>query len=348
MVRPGGVTYEVVEEACFALLRKGEGPSFNTVYAELGNRGSSEVVQRYIDQWRRTTGENFFRKRTLPSLPEEFVAAGDRLLGELWRLSLAHAEHMLQGRREALEIEHEELKSRFAAATKEIESARRDAVTTSTRIVALVTELEARDGTIAELHAHLTEFQRQNEAQEARIRILEEAAEAREGRFAAELDRCNRLISDERERAAQVLREEGQRAASERDHLSKQVEAVRQEKATEVAAVRQLLASMEERENRQRTRADEAEAALREVGKRQRQAETSIAAAQDRIDRLQKLLDVATQAASRKESAIAAAEARIKAIDDHRQAEAARADQMQKQLAEAREKLASVRRGQNA
>ena len=57
MARSSSVTFEAVEQICFQLLSAGENPSFNLVYAELGNKGSSEIVQRYIDQWRRGIGK---------------------------------------------------------------------------------------------------------------------------------------------------------------------------------------------------------------------------------------------------------------------------------------------------
>lgn len=344
MTRKGSVTYEAVEEACFALLRKGEGPSFNSVYAELGNRGSSEIVQRYIDQWRRATGEAFFRKRDVPGLPDAFVAAGDKLLGELWRLGLNQVEQFLEDRRAALETEHAEIRTRLVNAEREIAESSKDMAALRAKLARQSGELDASEGTVQALRNQLAELHRQHESQDARLKSLQETADARDQRHTAEIERCNRLLGEERERAAQALREEGLRTAAEREQLLKQIEAARQEKGSELAGLRQLAAASEERETRQRARADEAEAALREAQKRQRQAETTIAAAQDRIDRLQKLLDAANQAVSKKESAMAAAEARIKSLDEHRQAEVARADQLQRQLAEAREKVASIRR----
>ena len=62
MARSSSVSFEAVEQICFQLLSQGENPSFNLVYAELGNKGSSEIVQRYIDQWRRETGAAFSLK----------------------------------------------------------------------------------------------------------------------------------------------------------------------------------------------------------------------------------------------------------------------------------------------
>lgn len=41
MARSSSVTFEAVEQICFQLLSQGENPSFNLVYAELGNKGSS-------------------------------------------------------------------------------------------------------------------------------------------------------------------------------------------------------------------------------------------------------------------------------------------------------------------
>lgn len=344
MVRPGSVTYEAVEQACFTLLTKGESPSFNTVYAELGNRGSSEIVQRFMDQWRRATGESFFRKRTLPGLPDGFVSIGDHFLGEVWRLCLSHAEQTLQVERDALEREREQERRQLNEALAEVEAVRAEAAASDGRIAVLTAELEGRDNTIQELRAQLADMARLREQLEARIATLDEGAEAREARHTADIDRMGKQFAEERDRVAMQLRDEIQRAAGERDHLLKQVEVARQEKTSELALMRQNLVSVEEREVRQRQRADEAEAALREALTRQRQHETSIAAAQDRIERLQKQLDAATHAASKKESSVAAAEARAKAVEDFRIAETARADQLQRELTDAREKLTAVAR----
>ena len=344
MVRPGSVTYEAVEQACFTLLAKGESPSFNTVYAELGNRGSSEIVQRFIDQWRRATGENFLRKRTVPGLPDDFVSIGDQFLGEVWRICLGHAELKLQGQRDALEEQREEVTRRLGEAQHETDVVRTELAGAEGRIAVLTAELEGRDTTILELRTQLADITRLREQQDSRIRALDETAETRESRHATEIERLNKQLAEERERGNQLLREEAQRGQMERDLLMKQIENARQEKVAELAAARQQTATVEDRESRQRARADEAEAALREALTRQRQHETSIAAAQDRIERLQKALDTATQAASKKESAIAAAEARAKAVEDYRLAETARADHLQQELADAREKLASITR----
>ena len=80
MARSSSVNFEAVEQICFQLLSQGENPSFNLVYSELGNKGSSEVVQRYIDQWRRETGAAYFRQRSIPGMPDELVASADSFM----------------------------------------------------------------------------------------------------------------------------------------------------------------------------------------------------------------------------------------------------------------------------
>ena len=95
MARSSSVNFESVEQICFQLLSQGENPSFNLVYAELGNKGSSEVVQRYIDQWRRETGAAFFRQRSIPGMPDELVSAADAFMANVWSLSLQQADRVL-------------------------------------------------------------------------------------------------------------------------------------------------------------------------------------------------------------------------------------------------------------
>ena len=95
VARSSSVNFESVEQICFQLLSQGENPSFNLVYAELGNKGSSEVVQRYIDQWRRETGAAFFRQRSIPGMPDELVSAADTFMANVWSLSLQQADRVL-------------------------------------------------------------------------------------------------------------------------------------------------------------------------------------------------------------------------------------------------------------
>jgi hypothetical protein len=93
------------------------------------------------------------------------------------------------------------------------------------------------------------------------------------------------------------LKEEQDRSALDRELLMKQIDQARQEKLAEITAMRQQLANREEREARQREQTEEAKAALRKAVSRARQVETSLAAAEGRIERLQAQLKTASEAA---------------------------------------------------
>jgi len=347
MARSSSVTFEAVQQICFQLLSQGENPSFNLVYSELGNKGSSEIVQRYIDQWRRETGAAFFRQRSIPGMPEELVSAADAFMGKLWSLSLKQADQILAAQRQELEQEREAFRIRLQQADDHIRQLEADAATAARQLEVFEQEVRARDGSIGDLRNQALEFLRQREVLESRIRQLEEAADLREQKFAAESERLSRLLQTDRDRYSAALKEEQDRGVQERELLMKQIEQARQEKLSDITAMRQQLANREERETRQREQTEEAKAALREAVSKSRQSETSLAAAEGRIERLQAQLKTATEAAHGKESAVAAAEARARAVEEVRLAETVRAQRAEALLAEALAEIA-MRKKQSA
>ncbi len=344
MARSSSVSFEAVEQICFQLLSQGENPSFNLVYAELGNKGSSEIVQRYIDQWRRETGEAFFRQRSIPGMPDELVSAADVFMGKVWSLSLQHADQIFATQRQDLEQEREAFRTQLRLAQDRIQNLEAEVGAASQQIKSFEQAVLSRDSTIADLRSQVLEFLRQREGLENRLKQLEEAAEVREQKFAAESERLTRLLQTDRERYGASLKEEQDRSAQEREMLLKQVDLARQEKLSDIIAMRQQLANREERETRQREQTEEARAALREAVSRTRQIETSLAAAEGRIERLQVQLKTASDAAHGKESAVAAAEARARAVEEVRLAETARAQRAESALAETLVELAALKK----
>lgn len=347
MARSSSVNFESVEQICFQLLSQGENPSFNLVYAELGNKGSSEVVQRYIDQWRRETGAAFFRQRSIPGMPDELVSAADTFMANVWSLSLQQADRVLASQRQELEAEREAVHVRLQAAHDRIQQLEAASADTLNTIAGLEQAVQSRDSTIAELRGQIQETQRQRDALESRVKLLEDAAEGREQKFVAESERLTRLLQNDRDRYTAALKEEQERSAGEREALLKQIEQARQDKVAEMLALRQQVSNREEREARQREQTEEARAALREAVSKTRQIETSLAAAEGRIERLQAQLKIASDAAHGKESAVAAAEARARAIEELRLAETVRAQRAEALVAEMQAELAA-RRKQNA
>ena len=347
MARSSSVSFEAVEQICFQLLSQGENPSFNLVYSELGNKGSSEIVQRYIDQWRRETGTAFFRQRSIPGMPDELVSAADSFMGKVWSLSLQQADQLLAAQRQELEQEREAFRVRLQEAGDRIRQLESDAVNVTRKTASLEQDVLGRESTIGDLRNQILELQRQREGLESRIKQLEEATDIREQKFAAESERLSRLLQTDRDRYAAALKEEQDRSAQERDLLMKQIDLARQEKLSEITTLRQQIANREDRETRQREQTDEARAALREAVSKARQMETSLAAAEGRIERLQVQLKTATEAAHGKESAVAAAEARARAVEEVRLAETVRAQRAEALLAEALAEIA-MRKKQSA
>jgi chromosome segregation ATPase len=344
MARSSSVTFEAVEHICFQLLSQGENPSFNLVYAELGNKGSSEVVQRYIDQWRRETGAAFFRQRSVPGIPADLVGAVDGFMTKVWTLSLQHADQLLASQRNELEQAREEVRAQLDAAHARIADLETQIQRDHQQIEALNRTIELRDLSLSELRAQAIEIQRMRDVQESRIKQLEEAAEARDQRYNAELERMNKVQQAAQERYNAALREEQERSVLDREQLLKQIEQSRQEKLAEITALRQQVSTREDREARQREQTEEAKAALREAISKGRQLETSLAAAEGRIERLQAQFKTASEAAHGKESAVAAAEARARVMEEGRLAEATRAQRAEAALNEALAELAQLRK----
>lgn len=344
MARSSSVTFEAVEQICFQLLSMGENPSFNLVYAELGNKGSSEIVQRYIDQWRRDTGTAFFRQRSVPGMPDELVSSTDGLMAKVWSLALQHADQVFASQRQLLEQEQEAVLGRLQAALDHNAQLESEAAQTVARVDALNLGVQTRETSIADLRNQALEFLRQREGLESRVKQLEEAAEAREQKFTAESERLSRLLQNDRDRYNASLKEEQDRSALDRELLMKQIDQARQEKLAEITTMRQQLANREDREARQREQTEEAKAGLREAVSRARQIETSLAAAEGRIERLQVQLKTASEAAHGKESAVAAAEARARAVEEVRLAETVRAQRAEAALAEALAELGMLKK----
>ncbi len=344
VARSSSVNFESVELICFQLLSQGENPSFNLVYAELGTKGSSEVVQRYIDQWRRETGAAFFRQRSIPGMPDELVSAADAFMANVWSLSLQQADRVLASQRQELEAEREAVHVRLQAAHDRIQQLEAASSDTAQHIASLEEAVQSREGTIAELRTQIQETQRQRDALESRVKLLEDAAEGREQKFMAESERLTRLLQNDRDRYTAALKGEQERSASEREALLKQIEQARQDKVAEMLALRQQVSNREEREARQREQTEEARAALREAVSKARQIETSLAAAEGRIERLQAQLKIASDAAHGKESAVAAAEARARAIEELRLAETVRAQRAEALVAEMHAEQAARRK----
>ncbi|MCK6395727.1 DNA-binding protein [Zoogloea sp.] len=344
MARSSSVTFEAVEQICFQLLSLGENPSFNLVYAELGNKGSSEIVQRYIDQWRRDTGTAFFRQRSVPGMPDELVSSTDGLMAKVWSLALQHADQVFASQRQLLEQEQEAVLGRLQAALDRNAQLESEATQAAAQVEALNLGVQTRETSIADLRNQALEFLRQREGLENRVRQLEEAAEAREQKFTAESERLSRLLQNDRDRYNASLKEEQDRSALDRELLMKQIDQARQEKLAEITTMRQQLANREDREARQREQTEEAKAGLREAVSRARQIETSLAAAEGRIERLQVQLKTASEAAHGKESAVAAAEARARAVEEVRLAETVRAQRAEAALAEALAELGMLKK----
>lgn len=91
LIKPS-VTHELTARACAAIAADGHNPGFPRVYERIGRKGSARVVQNPIAEWRRkaVAGE-----RRREGVPQELVAAADRMADELFKVAIERAEARL-------------------------------------------------------------------------------------------------------------------------------------------------------------------------------------------------------------------------------------------------------------
>jgi chromosome segregation ATPase len=337
------IQYEAVEQACFELLGEGENPSFPKVYQRLGHKGSAKVVQEAIDQWRRSTAERFFARRSHPTLPEPLVAEADRLVDALWHAAIGHVEALLDAR---LAEGEAQLQREHAAMEAAVRAAEEGARMAGQALAVAQAEIAHRDTRIADLAARLGAETRQHEALEAQTRELREVLAREEtARRTAEEGARTQLAAMEA-----TLQYDREQAAEERARLLVQLDESRQA----AKSLEARLAAQEKRaEQRERALSERLEAAVERARKAEAGAQAAEARAEqgraareqlaEQVTALQVALEAARAQVTDLEKRLAGTEAR--AVEEFRQAETARAEVLTQVLAERERQQAECAQG---
>jgi hypothetical protein len=233
MSRVSSIQYAEVSSACTKLFLDGESVSLPKVYALIGNKGSSRVVQAYIEQWRRETADKMqvTLVRDLPGVPDGVVASADDLLVKIWQGALAQADDALQQARGRLDLERAEIaaeRERNAATLHDLEGS----------LLETRTLLQERDRELGELKGAYQDQGARSREREARITAqaeeiarLSATLDAGQERHAADLaaahTRGEELLAEARRQHSLEIEREREQAVGERNHLMSTTDQIR-------------------------------------------------------------------------------------------------------------------------
>jgi chromosome segregation ATPase len=101
-----------IDEACTAVMQRGERISTTTIHKELGERGSFSTIQKMMKDWQARNPEQSERVENLPlkaDIPETLKSAGDNALKAFWHTARELAHNELEIQRESLKKAEEDI-----------------------------------------------------------------------------------------------------------------------------------------------------------------------------------------------------------------------------------------------
>jgi chromosome segregation ATPase len=101
-----------IDEACNAVMQRGERISTTTIHKELGERGSFSTIQKMMKDWQARNPEQSERVENLPlkaDIPEALKSAGDNALKAFWYTARELAHNELEVQRESLKKAEEDI-----------------------------------------------------------------------------------------------------------------------------------------------------------------------------------------------------------------------------------------------
>lgn len=105
LLKENRLKQEEVDEACIAIMQRGERISTNTVHKEVGERGSFSTIQKMVKDWQARNPEQLEQIENLPlkiDIPESLKNAGDNALKAFWHQARELAHNELEVQRESL------------------------------------------------------------------------------------------------------------------------------------------------------------------------------------------------------------------------------------------------------
>lgn len=219
-----GITQDQVNTAADTLVAAGDKPTVEKVRAALGT-GSPNTVTRMLEVWRNHLAKRLQQVLQLPELPPE---AGQAMT-ELWRLAVAHADHLLQARltatRGALDAEAARLaeeRARWAATLADAEAAVTRAQTERELSEQACTSLDSQ---LRDSHALCDDLVQQRD----RLQALCDRQVADIEALQREKNASTTAAVNERERAAEHVRAVEDRAHQEVDRTRQELQSFRQQ-----------------------------------------------------------------------------------------------------------------------
>jgi len=101
-----------IDEACNAVMQRGERISTTTIHKELGERGSFSTIQKMMKDWQARNPEQSDRVENLPlkaDIPETLKGAGENALKAFWYTARELAHNELEVQRESLKKAEEDI-----------------------------------------------------------------------------------------------------------------------------------------------------------------------------------------------------------------------------------------------
>ena len=236
MPRASSVQYPDVAAACQALFQAGEPPSFNRVYAVLGNRGSGRVVSDLIRRWRAEAGDRLtiMSARSLPGVPDALVQDVDAMLLKAWQLALAESETAYECAHATLDAERAVWQQQLDAAgalAADLQTARALLGERHTAFVELQNLRQGEQRDRADLDAHLTaakeDVARLSATLDASAIQHAEALATLAARHTAALDLEQERAEGDRRHTAQITDELRQAAKAAESYLREQLDGTR-------------------------------------------------------------------------------------------------------------------------
>lgn len=101
-----------IDEACIAVMQRGERVSTTIIHKELGERGSFSTIQKMMKDWQARNPEQSDKVENLPlkaDIPETLKGAGENALKAFWHTARELAHNELEVQRESLKKAEEDI-----------------------------------------------------------------------------------------------------------------------------------------------------------------------------------------------------------------------------------------------
>lgn len=154
-----------IDEACTAVMQRGERISTTIIHKELGERGSFSTIQKMMKDWQARNPEQSDRVENLPlkaEIPETLKGAGENALKVFWHTARELAHNELEVQRESLKkaeedinLKIEELQEFSDNQTNTIEVLREQLGQMTAENTLLKTNLETTNATLSNLTEQL-------------------------------------------------------------------------------------------------------------------------------------------------------------------------------------------------